>query len=105
VDCYAPGQPRTARAETERFQSFSYEEIIARDKTNLDITWLRNDSLDDLDNLPEPAVIIAREIVMDLTAALAEFETALEDPADGVGSPGVVMAKRWLHRGAMPALW
>lgn len=68
VDRYAPGKPRTARVETERFRSFTYDEIVARDKTNLDISWLRDDSLDDLDNLPEPAVI-AREIVEDLTAA------------------------------------
>ena len=81
VDCFAPGKPRPARVETERFRSFTYDELIARDKTNLDITWLRDDSLDDLDNLPEPAVI-AREIVEDLTAALAEFEAvaaALEE--------------------------
>ena len=57
-----------------------YDEIIARDKANLDIIWLKDDSLEDLDNLPAPDVI-AREIVEDLTAALAEFEavaTALE---------------------------
>jgi type I restriction enzyme M protein len=45
----------------------------ARDKANLDITWLKDDSLEDLDNLPSPDVI-AREIVEDLTAALGEFE-------------------------------
>ena len=45
---------------------------MLRDKADLDITWL-NDSLEDLDNLPSPDVI-AREIVEDLTAALAEFE-------------------------------
>jgi type I restriction enzyme M protein len=81
VDCYAPGKPRSARVETEHFRSYPYEELVARDKANLDITWLRDDSLDDLDNLPEPAVI-AREIVEDLTAALVEFEavaTALEN--------------------------
>jgi type I restriction enzyme M protein len=81
VDCFAAGKPRSKRKETERFKSFTYDEIIARDKANLDITWLRDDSLDDLDNLPDPAVI-AREIVEDLTAALAEFEAvaaALED--------------------------
>ena len=49
------------------------DELLARDKVNLDITWLRDDSLEDLDNLPAPEVI-AREIVEDLTAALAEFE-------------------------------
>ena len=46
---------------------------LARDKVNLDISWLRDESLEDLDNLPAPEVI-AREIVEDLTAALAEFE-------------------------------
>jgi len=68
VDCY-----RGDRVESERFTSFSYEELSARDKVNLDITWLRDESLEDLDNLPAPE-IIAREIVEDLTAALAEFE-------------------------------
>ena len=73
VACYAPGQPPSERIETERFHSFGHDELIARDKANLDITWLRDESLEDLDNLPAPAVI-AREIVEDLTAALAEFE-------------------------------
>lgn len=73
VDSYGPGNPRSGRSESERFHSFGYEELIARDKVNLDITWLRDSSLEDLDNLPAPE-IIAREIVEDLTAALAEFE-------------------------------
>ena len=58
---------------TERFKSFTYDELLARDKVNLDITWLRDESLEDMENLPAPEVI-AREIVEDLTAALAEFE-------------------------------
>ena len=73
VDCYLPMKVRSERVETEQFHSFSYDELVARDKANLDITWLRDDSLEDLDNLPAPEVI-AREIVEDLTAALAEFE-------------------------------
>jgi type I restriction enzyme M protein len=88
VDCYAPGKPRSSRTESERFRSFGYEELLARDKVNLDITWLRDASLEDLDNLPAPE-IIAREIVEDLTAALAEFEAvavALETAADQVAS-------------------
>jgi type I restriction enzyme M protein len=55
------------------FSTGSPHELVARDKANLDITWLKDESLDDLDNLPSPDVI-AREIVEDLTAALAEFE-------------------------------
>jgi type I restriction enzyme M protein len=62
----------------------TYDELIARDKANLDNTWLRDESLEDLDNLPAHE-IIAREIVEDLTAALAEFEAVavgLEATAD-----------------------
>jgi type I restriction enzyme M protein len=73
VDCYLPAKSRSERVESERFRSFTYDEITARDKVNLDVTWLRDESLEDLDNLPAPE-IIAREIVEDLTAALVEFE-------------------------------
>ena len=85
VESYLAGSSRDARLESERWKSFEYDELIARDKVNLDITWLRDDSLDDLDSLPVPDVI-AREIVEDLTAALAEFEAvaaALEASAAG----------------------
>ncbi|MDJ1372442.1 class I SAM-dependent DNA methyltransferase [Gulosibacter molinativorax] len=68
-----PGLPHDERSESERWKPFDYEELIARDKVNLDITWLRDDSLEDLDSLPAPEVI-AQEIVDDLSAALAEFE-------------------------------
>lgn len=61
----------------ERFKAFTYEELIARDKANLDITWLRDPSLDDADNLPAPEVLAA-EIVEDLQAALEEFAALAE---------------------------
>lgn len=80
VSAYLPGMPRVERVEDERWKSFSYDELIARDRVNLDITWLRDDALEDTDGLPAPE-IIAREIIEDLTAALGEFEavaTALE---------------------------
>ncbi|MFN8031553.1 MAG: hypothetical protein U0Q10_14620 [Dermatophilaceae bacterium] len=80
VAAYRPGN-RDKREASERWKSFFYNEIIARDKANLDITWLRDESLEDLDNLPSPDVL-AREIVEDLAAALAEFEAvaaALEE--------------------------
>jgi type I restriction enzyme M protein len=73
VEAYLPGKAREERVESERWKSFTHDELIVRDKVNLDITWLRDDSLEDVDNLPAPE-IIAREIVEDLTAALAEFE-------------------------------
>ena len=85
VDSYLSGKPRDERVESERWKSFEYDELVARDKANLDITWLRDESLEDADNLPAPE-IIAREIVEDLTAALVEFEAvaaALEAAALG----------------------
>jgi type I restriction enzyme M protein len=65
--------------------------LIARDKVSLDITCLRDESLEDADNLPAPEVI-AREIVEDLTAALAEFEVvaaALENRTNGGSAEAV----------------
>lgn len=61
------------RVESERFKKFTYDEIIARDKTNLDITWLKDESLDDLENLPEPNVL-AEEIISNLESALESFK-------------------------------
>ena len=54
------------------WRKFSYEEIIARDKTNLDIFWLKDKSLADLDNLPDPDEL-ALEILEDVEAALEGF--------------------------------
>jgi type I restriction enzyme M protein len=60
------------RTETDRFRAFTYDELVARDKASLDIFWLRDESLEDTDNLPAPEVIAA-EIVEDLQAALDQF--------------------------------
>ncbi|MFC5956849.1 methyltransferase [Streptomyces pratens] len=51
---------------------FSYEGLIARDKVNLDITWMKDPALDDADSGLPPEVI-AEEIVRDLQSALDEF--------------------------------
>lgn len=64
--------------EAGRWRSFSYEELLARDKVNLDIFWLRDESLEDSANLPNPAVL-ATEIVEDLRSALAQFEAIEEE--------------------------
>jgi type I restriction enzyme M protein len=53
VTAYKPGG-RGQREESERWKPFTYDEIMVRDKANLDITWLRDESLEDLDNLPSP---------------------------------------------------
>jgi type I restriction enzyme M protein len=84
IKCYNP-KNRSKRAETYnpetntegRWRKFSHDEIIARDKTSLDITWLRDNSLADLDNLPDPETI-ASEIVENLEAGLLSFKKIAE---------------------------
>jgi type I restriction enzyme M protein len=79
IICYNP-ENRHLRTETwhdqdnpeGRWRKFSYEQIIARDKTSLDIFWLKDKSLADLDNLPEPDDIAA-EIIENVEAGLACF--------------------------------
>ncbi|MFN6187895.1 MAG: SAM-dependent DNA methyltransferase, partial [Microcystis sp.] len=56
---------------------FTYDEIIARDKTSLDIFWLKDKSLTDLDNLPDPDVL-ALEIMENLEAGLESFRTIVD---------------------------
>ena len=63
-----------------RWRPFTYDELTQRDKVNLDIFWLKDDSLEDAANLPEPDVIAA-EIIEDLGAALAQFELIQGDLA------------------------
>ncbi len=72
------GANRFERVESERFRSFTYEELIKRDKINLDIFWLKDESLEDRANLPDPGVI-ALEITEDLEAALAQFAEIAAD--------------------------
>jgi len=64
--------------QTGRWRAYDYEEIINRDKASLDIFWLRDESLDDSDNLPEPG-ILAAEIIEDLQAALEQFREVASD--------------------------
>jgi len=77
VACYNPTN-RHERKESERFKSFTYEELTKRDKLNLDIFWLKDESLEDSANLPDPD-IIAAEIVEDLEAALSQFAAIASD--------------------------
>ncbi len=66
------------RSPDGRWRSFDYDELIKRDKVNLDIFWLRDESLEDSENLPPPKEIAA-EIVEDLQAALDQFAEIASD--------------------------
>jgi type I restriction enzyme M protein len=67
----------SAENEDGRWRKFSYDEIIARDKTNLDIFWIKDKSLTDLDNLPDPDVL-ANEIIENIESGLNSFREIIE---------------------------
>jgi type I restriction enzyme M protein len=77
VNCFNPAN-RHQRSEAERFKAFAYDDLIKRDKVNLDIFWLKDESLEGSANLPDPDVI-AQEIADDLQSALEQFESILSD--------------------------
>lgn len=83
INCYNPAnrhkRQETFNAETNvdgRWRKFTYDEIISRDKTSLDLSWIKDKSLADLDNLPNPDEL-AEEIVENLEAGLESFRTIL----------------------------
>lgn len=79
VACYNPANRRKRKptwsddAPDGRWRCYSREELLARDKASLDVFWLRDASMTDLENLPEPEVL-AEEILENLRSALASFE-------------------------------
>lgn len=81
VDLYKASHPRSERVEAERFKSYSYDDLMARDKANLDLLWLKDDSLQDAADLPAPDVL-AREIIEELEGVLAEFNAISDSLAE-----------------------
>ena len=84
VECYRPGD-RHNRVTTwsedtpdGRWRPYGYDEITNRDKVSLDLFWLRDESLEDSANLPDPH-ILAQEIADDLRSALGQIEDVLGD--------------------------
>lgn len=79
ISCYNPTN-RYKRKETwseknpdGRWRRFSVDEILKRDKTSLDIFWIKDKSLADLDNLPDPETL-ADDIIENLQSALESFQ-------------------------------
>jgi type I restriction enzyme M protein len=84
VECYTPKNRNKRKPDWDveknpegRWRKYTYEELTARDKTSLDIFWLRDKSLTDLDNLPEPDQL-AEEIIENLEAGLQSFRAVLK---------------------------
>ncbi len=82
IDCYHPIKSRketwSKKNEDGRWRKYTYDELISRDKTNLDISWIKNDDFIDLDNLPEPEVLMTG-IIEDIESALLNFKTIKEN--------------------------
>ncbi|MBL7793426.1 MAG: hypothetical protein JNK77_13940 [Saprospiraceae bacterium] len=82
IICYHPANRHKRQATWSesnpegRWRKFTYDEIMVRDKTSLDISWLKDNSLADLDNLPDPDVLAA-EIVENLEAGLESFKAII----------------------------
>jgi len=83
IACYNPknrhDRTPTWNAEKNpegRWRSYSYDELRARDETSLDVFWLKDKSLTDLDNLPAPDEL-AEEIIENLEAGLNSFREVL----------------------------
>ncbi|WDN89542.1 type I restriction enzyme M protein [Desulfosarcina sp. BuS5] len=88
VTCYNPKNRNkrkptwTEKKPDGRWRAFEYDELINRDKAGLDIFWLKDESLEDSENLPDPG-ILAQEIVEDLEAALEQFRLIANDLENG----------------------
>lgn len=85
ITCYNAGNinERTETYDAEinpngRWRKYSIEDIKKRDKTSLDIFWLKDDSLTDLENLPDPEDL-ASDIIDNIEAGLASFRAVLDE--------------------------
>ncbi len=84
IECYQADNKRKRKEtwsdinEDGRWRKYKYKDLIAREKTNLDIFWLKDDKLIDLENLPEPELLIVK-IIDNIESALASFKTIKEN--------------------------
>lgn len=87
VACYNPANrhERTATWSEDtpdgRWRAYTREELLERDKASLDVFWLKDNSMTDLDSLPEPDVLL-RDILENLSAAMENFSAVSPGPAE-----------------------
>ena len=84
VECYQ-AKDRNKTKETwsrenskGRFRKYTYDEIIAREKNNFDVFWLKDDNYVDIDSLPDPEVLV-QEIIDNIESAFAGFRNVLDE--------------------------
>jgi type I restriction enzyme M protein len=80
--CYGPdpngrGKRKPSDSKEDRWRRFSLDEVKARDYKIDSLKWLKDDSLDDADNLPPPEEL-ATEAIGELEAAVEELGLILE---------------------------
>ena len=84
VSCFKPGGISNRRSKWSeknpegRWRCFEYDALMKRDKVSLDLFWLKDESLEDGDSLPDPEVL-ATEIADDLQAAMEQFAAIAGD--------------------------
>jgi type I restriction enzyme M protein len=72
VDVFQADSRERARRESERFRCFRYSELMRRDKASLDIFWLKDETLGEIDELARPEEL-ASAILRDLEDAVKAF--------------------------------
>jgi type I restriction enzyme M protein len=88
VACYHPKNRHQRKSiwsdkkPNGRWRAYEYKELINRDKASLDIFWLKDESLEESENLPDPDVL-AQDIVEDLESALEQFRQIANDLGNG----------------------
>lgn len=75
IKCFRPGESRENRIQSERFRPYDYEDLVARDKINLDLSFPRETGGASAPAAPD---VIAQEILDELEAATAEFSVIAE---------------------------
>jgi type I restriction enzyme M protein len=83
VECYHPTNRHRRKATfsesnpDSRWRSFDYDDLLKRDKVNLDLFWLKDESLEGSDDLPPPDVL-TQEVADDLQSAMELFSAIAE---------------------------
>jgi type I restriction enzyme M protein len=75
-------EKRVDEGEKGRFRCFSREEI-GKNEENLDLSWLKDDSIEDVADIPAPDVL-AKEAMSELRLAMSELECLVKELEVGV---------------------